>query len=213
MEFAISAGMVIGGLVLAFVGVTVFDVAVSVVGFAGGAMVGFTYGQYAFADAGGQASTLELALAVLAGGVVGVGLIWTLIRLVVMGPGFLAGAGITASVVRSGPLSNAEGVTLLAVLLGGVVGAAIAWALFRVVMAVVTAFVGATMVTLGGNVSRVVDAVRTLDPSVVSLELSSAVFLAVFVLGVISQLGQLVLGVADPERGGGSGRSGGATDG
>ena len=68
-------------------------------------------------------------------------------------------------------------------------------------LAVVTAFIGAAMVSLGGNVPSIVEAVETLDPSVIPLDVFSLVFVAVFVLGLLSQGWQLVSAVADPENG------------
>ncbi|MEF8831432.1 MAG: DUF4203 domain-containing protein [Halobacteriales archaeon] len=194
MGALVEVALVVGGLALAFAGVRFFDLAVSVTGFLIGALIGTTY-------VGGQAdpSTLELAGGVIVGGIVGVGLAWAFVKFVVMAPGFLAGAGTAVAVLDPGRLADAQLLTLLVVLFGGLVGAAIAWALFRVVVAVLTAGVGATLVSLGGNLDGVVDAVVALDPGALPVDSLGLVFWLVFVLGTVAQIVQLAAGTDDDE--------------
>ncbi|MFT4890390.1 MAG: hypothetical protein ACI9YT_001305 [Halobacteriales archaeon] len=199
----VDAGLVLAGLILAFAGVRVFDYAVTVWGFLFGASVGLgvvggAQGVEVVTGVPQGVGLVEGIVAIVVGGVLGVYLAWAAVKLLVLAPAFLLGGAVIAGVVGIRFQGTPDALAVLVFIVGGIVGAAIAWAFFRVAVAVVTAAVGATMVTLSIDAVQLVTAVTTLEPDTFPTPELSAWFLGVFLLGLLTQIGLLSIG-ADEE--------------
>lgn len=211
----VDAGLVVAGLILAFAGVRVFDYAVTVWGFLFGASVGLgvvggAQGVEVVTGVPQGVGPVEGVVAIVVGGIVGIYLAWAAVKLLVLAPAFLLGGTVIAGAVGIRFQGTPDGLAVLVFVVGGIVGAAIAWAFFRVAVAVVTAAVGATMVTLSIDAAQLVTAATTLEPDTFPTPELSALFLGVFLLGLLAQIGLLSLG-AD-EGGEGKGEDGPETD-
>jgi hypothetical protein len=205
----VDVGLVVAGLILAFAGVRVFDYAVTVWGFLFGASVGLglvggAQGAEIVTGVPQGVGPVEGLVGIVVGGMVGIYIAWAAVKLLVLVPAFLLGASATAAAVGIRFQGTPDALAVIVVVVGGVVGAAIAWRFFRVAVAVVTATVGATMVTLSIDAAQLVTAVTSLEPDTFPTPELSAWFLGVFLLGLATQVGLLWTG-AD-ERGDGEDR-------
>ncbi|MFQ3293537.1 MAG: hypothetical protein ACI9PP_000823 [Halobacteriales archaeon] len=192
VEF-VDVGLIIAGVLLAFAGVRVFDYAVTVWGFLFGASVGLGIvgGAQGVAVATGVpkgVGLLEGFVAIVLGGMIGIYLAWAAVKLLVIAPAFLLGGSIIAGAAGIRFQGTPDAFAFLVFVVGGIVGAAIAWRFFRVAVAVVTAAVGATMVTLSIDAGQLVTAATTLEPDTFPTPELSALFLGVFVLGLLTQV-------------------------
>jgi len=202
----VDVGLVLAGLVLAFAGVRVFDYAVTVWGFLFGASVGLgivggAQGAEIATGVPQGVGPIEGLVAIVVGGMLGIYLAWAAVKLLVLVPAFLLGASASAAVVGIQFQGTPDAFAVIVVVVGGVVGAAIAWRFFRVAVAVVTAAVGATMVTLSIDAAQLVTAVTTLEPDTFPTPELSAWFLGVFLLGLATQVGLLWTGEAEGQDG------------
>jgi len=203
----VDVGLVLAGLVLAFAGVRVFDYAVTVWGFLFGASVGLgvvggAQGVEVVTGVPQGVGPVEGIVAVVVGGMVGIYLAWAAVKLLVIAPAFLLGGSVVAGALGIRFQGTPDAFAVLVFVVGGIVGAAIAWRFFRVAVAVVTAAVGATMVTLSIDAAELVTAVTTLEPDTFPAPELSALFLAVFVLGLLTQVGLLWTGEDEGRTGG-----------
>jgi hypothetical protein len=195
----VDVGLVVAGLILAFAGVRVFDYAVTVWGFLFGASVGLglvggAQGAEIVTGVPQGVGPVEGLVGIVVGGMVGIYIAWAAVKLLVLVPAFLLGASATAAAVGIRFQGTPDALAVIVVVVGGVVGAAIAWRFFRVAVAVVTATVGATMVTLSIDAAQLVTAVTTLEPDTFPTPELSAWFLGVFLLGLATQVGLLWTG-------------------
>lgn len=196
------------GLVLAFTGVWLYFYAISALGAAIGGGIGFLLSTGDVVLGGGP---MQLAVATLVGAGIGVVLVWIYIKWVVMAPGFVLGFGLTYLAV--GPYAQlmepGEWLNLVAVI-GGGIGALLAWLLFEVMVAVVTASIGAMLVRLSLQAGSIVASIKSLFPAggegdallTVPWFVTDLLYLVVFLLGVGVQLGgrYLQLGSAVMDR-------------
>jgi hypothetical protein len=195
----VDVGLVVAGLILAFAGVRVFDYAVTVWGFLFGASVGLglvggAQGAEIVTGVPQGVGPVEGLVGIVVGGMVGIYIAWAAVKLLVLVPAFLLGASATAAAVGIRFQGTPDALAVIVVVVGGVVGAAIAWRFFRVAVAVVTAAVGATMVTLSIDAAQLVTAVTSLEPDTFPTPELSAWFLGVFLLGLATQVGLLWTG-------------------
>lgn len=195
----VDAGLVLAGLILAFAGVRVFDYAVTVWGFLFGASVGLgvvggAQGVEVVTGVPQGVGPVEGLVAIVVGGILGIYLAWAAVKLLVLAPAFLLGGSVIAGAVGIRFQGTPDALAFLVFVVGGIVGAAIAWAFFRVAVAVVTAAVGATMVTLSIDAAQLVTAATTLEPDTFPTPELSAWFLGVFILGLLTQIGLLSIG-------------------
>ena len=194
----LSAGLVVAGLLLAFVGAAVSVYAVTLTG----ALVGAGAGYLAAPNLAGLIAVDGLVLSAVAaalGAAVG---------------GFLAYAGLSFAVVAIGGLvggfagrfavgpmyaadaAGIEGTLLLvgATLAGVAVGALLGFVLSRTTLVVSTAFIGAAFASrsLTPATLEAAAAQTTVEPLL--FDVTAPAFLAVFVLGALSQLGLFKFG-------------------
>lgn len=184
----IEIGLIATGLVLAFAGAALFKYTVTLIGFLSGAAGGYVVAGHL---------TLEpmlLAGVTLVAGLAGVFLAFSLITTVATIPGFALGSYAAATAVGlSGSTLSVESVGIT--VFGGLAGAAAAGLLFKKVLPILMAFVGAALVTQAWTVEAFSEAASSLDPSPVLFD-PTPVFLAIVVVGTLSQYGLVKLGWA-----------------
>jgi len=184
----IEIALVVGGLVLAFAGAALFKYTVAAVGVLAGGSGGYLL-----------ASTLALepmlmAAAALVGALVGVFLLFSVITTVAMIPGFVLGSYVAATIVGLEGSNVAIG-TIGPTILGGIAGAAICGLLFKKVLPILTALLGAALATQAWTIDAFTEAASSLDPSPVMIA-PGVPFAAVVVAGTLTQYGLLKLGWA-----------------
>lgn len=191
VEF-VDAGLIIAGLLLAFVGAAVSVYAVTLTGFLIGAGAGYVLAPslVGFVSAEGLIVT---AGAVLVGGAVGAFLSYAGLSFAVLGIGAVVGAFIGRFAV--GPF-YVEGTIFLAgaTLAGIAIGALFGFVLTRTTLVLSTAFIGAALATRTLTVADFATASETVSIEPLMFDPSSPLFLAVFVLGALSQLGLFKFG-------------------
>ncbi|GAA0516598.1 hypothetical protein SAMN04488066_11838 [Halorubrum aquaticum] len=194
----LNAGVVVAGLLLAFVGAAVSVYAVSLTGF----LIGAGAGYLAAPNLAGLIAVDGLVLSaggVLLGGAVG---------------GFLAYAGLSFAVLAIGGVvggfagrfavgpfyaadaAGIEGTALLvgATLAGVAVGALFGFVLTRTTLVVSTAFIGAALASRSLTPGSFATAAEELTVEPLLFDPTALPFLALFVLGGLSQLGLFKFG-------------------
>lgn len=184
----LEIGLILAGIVLAFAGAAIFKYTVTLVGFLSGAMAGYLVAGYVALD------PLLMAGATVVAGVLGVILAFSLITTVATLPGFMFGSYVAATVLGLST-SNLGIESIGLTLVGGVIGAAIAGLLFKKVLPILMAFVGAALATQAWTYEGFVTAADTLDPAPVLFE-PTPLFIGVVVVGALSQYGLVKLGWA-----------------
>lgn len=196
-----DAALVLAGLVLVFVGAALSIYAVALMGFligAGGAYVVAP----SVLGAVGSSGLLGLAIAIAVGGLLGAALAYVALSFATSVPSFVVGAYIGLYVVT--PLFTEGGlVRFLIAILGGIVGAVLGFTLTKFALMFVTSFIGAALAS-GSLPASAFQAAREgatlaplfFDPLATTDLLGAEVplFGALFVLGVLSQLGLFKLG-------------------
>jgi len=188
----VDAGLVLAGLLLAFVGAAVSVYAVSLTGFLIGAGAGYVLAPslVGFLSAEGLIVT---AGAVLVGGAVGAFLSYAGLSFAVLGIGAAVGAFIGRFAV--GPL-YVEGTIFLAgaTLAGIAMGALFGFVLTKTTLVFSTTFIGAAFGTRSLTVADFAAAREAFSVDPLLFDPLSPLFLAVFLLGALSQLGLFKFG-------------------
>ncbi|MFC6614500.1 phosphate ABC transporter permease [Halopenitus salinus] len=189
---AMDVGVVLIGLVLAFVGAAVSVYAVTLTGFLIGAGVGHLAAPN-LAGLLGVEGLLASAAAVAIGGGIGAVLAYVGLSFAVMGIGAIVGAFVGRFVV--GPL-YVEGTILLvgATLAGMAVGAIVGIVLTRTTLVFSTAFIGAALASRSLTPGDFEAATDPIALEALVIDPTAPAFLAVFVLGVLSQVGLFKFG-------------------
>ena len=194
----LNAGVVVVGLLLAFVGAAVSVYAVTLTGFLIGAGAGYLAAPnvLGFVAIDGLAFT---AGAVLVGGAVGGFLAYAGLSFAVLGIGGVVGGFVGRFAV--GPLYAAgagglQGTLLLvgATLAGVAVGALFGFVLTRTTLLVSTAFIGSALATRSLTPVSFATATEELTVEPLLFDPTALPFLAVFVLGALSQFGLFKFG-------------------
>jgi len=184
----IEIALVAGGLVLAFAGAALFKYTVAAAGLLAGGS-----GGYLLASAVAP-EPMTMAAGALVGALVGVFLLFSVITTVAMIPGFVLGSYVAAMIVGLEGGNVALG-TIGPTILGGIAGAAICGLLFKKVLPILTALLGAALATQAWTIDAFTRAASSLDPSPVMIE-PGVPFAAVAVAGTLTQYGLLKLGWA-----------------
>jgi len=194
----LTVGLVLAGLLLAFVGAAVSVYAVTLTGF----LIGAGAGYLAAPNLVGLIAVDGLVLSgvgVLLGGAIGGFLAYAGLSFAVVGIGAVVGGFVGRFAI--GPLYAAdaagfEGTALLvgATLAGVGIGAVFGFVLSRTTLVVSTAFIGAALASrsLTFETFEAAAAATTIEPLL--FDVTAPAFLAVFVLGVLSQLGLFKFG-------------------
>lgn len=187
MVTLVDVGLVIAGLLLAFVGAAVSVYTVTLAGFIVGAGTGYVFAPSLLAVAGaeGLAATVGVAGVV---GLVGAFLAYAGLSFAVMGIGGVVGAFIArfavAPLYAAGTLEIA-GITIV----GLVVGALFGLIATKLTLVFASAFIGSAFATRSLTLEEFQAAQEALSIDPLIFEMLSPLFLAVFVLGVLFQLG------------------------
>lgn len=194
MVDVIAIGLIAGGAILLFSGaaLSVYGAALlgAVLGGGGGYLVAPTV-----AGAAGLEGTVGIAIAVLVGALIGVGITYVLLSMAIAAMGFVVGTYL--GVVAVEPLVGGDSL-LITVLVGLGTGVALAFLgmfMTRTTMVIITSFIGAALasrsITLDG-ITSAADNFPTLEGIV--FDAMAPIFLGLFVLGILSQVGLFKLG-------------------
>ncbi len=193
-----DAGLVVAGLLLAFVGAAVSVYAVTLTGI----LIGGGAGYLLSPNLVGLVAVDALAVtggAVVVGAALGGFLAYAGLSFAVLGIGGVVGGFVGRFAV--GPFYAAdaaglEGTLLLvgATLAGVAVGALFGFVLSRTTLVVSTAFIGAAFASRSLTVDAFKTAVEELTVEPILFDVTAPAFLAVFALGVLSQLGLFKFG-------------------
>ncbi|MFA9518555.1 phosphate ABC transporter permease [Halopenitus sp. H-Gu1] len=189
---AMDVGVVLIGLLLAFVGAAVSVYTVTLTGFLIGAGVGYLAAPNLAGVLAAEGLLLSAA-AVIIGGAIGAFLAYAGLSFAVLGIGAVVGAFVGRLVV--GPF-YVEGTLFLAgaTLAGMAVGAVVGFVLTRTTLVFSSAFIGAAFASRSltpADFTAATDPIA-LDP--LSFDPTAPMFLAIFVLGVLSQIGLFKFG-------------------
>lgn len=187
-----AVALVAGGAVLLFAGaaLSVYGVGLLGVLLGGGAgyIVAPTIGDVANVD-----GVLAVAVAVLVGGIAGMLVTYALLSMAIAAVGFGIGVVFGLNVVAPA-LGAAWYVEFLAALAVGVVVAGAGMFLTKTTMVLISSFIGAALASRSLTMSEFTAAQEALRPDPLVFDLAEPLFLGLFVLGVLSQLGLFKFG-------------------
>jgi len=187
-----AVALVAGGAVLLFAGAALSVYGVGLLGVLLGGGVGYvvapTIGNLANVD-----GVVAIAVAVLVGAIAGMLVTYTLLSVAIATVGFGIGIVFGLNVVAPA-LDAAWYVEFLAALAVGVVVAGAGMFLTKTTMILISSFVGAALASRSLTMSELTAAQEAFRPDPLVFELAEPLFVALFVLGVLSQLGLFKLG-------------------
>lgn len=189
MVDAIAVGLVAAGVVFMFVGAVLSVYGVALLGAALGGSGGFL-----LAPELGLTAAPQLAGAVVFGAVAGVALSYLLLSLAIGTLGFVVGTYVGAVGAQS--FMNDPDLIVVAALalLVGAVAAALGTIFKRTVMVFISSFIGAALASRSVTASDV-DEAELFDPDPILFDpAAEPLFIGLFVLGVLTQLGLFKFG-------------------
>jgi hypothetical protein len=197
----VDIGLIVAGLVLVFFGAALSVYATALLGFLIGAGGGYVLAPQLL-GAIGASGLVGLVAAVAVGGVLGAVLAYVALSFATAVPSFVVGAYIGLYVIT--PVFTEGGlVRYLVMIVAGVVGAFVGFTLTKFALMFITAFIGAAFASGAialGNLTAVRDQFA-LDPILFDplgttpvAGVGVPLFGALFVLGVLSQIGLFKLG-------------------
>lgn len=194
MVEVIAIGMVTAGVVLLFAGaaLSVYGAGLlgAVLGGGGGYLLAPT-----IAGAAGMEGPLGVAIAVAVGALIGVGITYVLLSMAIAAMGFVV--GIYLGVVAVNPIIGGESLPMT-ILIGLGTGVALAFLgmfMTRTTMVIITSFIGAALASRSITLEAITaasDGFPTFEPMV--FDVTAPLFLGLFVLGLLSQVGLFKLG-------------------
>ena len=197
----VTIGLVLAGLVLLLFGAAISIYAVALMGFLIGAGGGYVLAP-ALLGAFGAEGLVGFAVAVLVGGLLGAALSYVALSFATAVPAFVVGAFLGLYVVT--PIFTDGGlIRWLVMIVAGIVGAVVGFTLTKYALVFITAFVGAALTSGEVALADFTAAQAALSPqpilfdplgstTVVGVEVP--LFGALFVLGILSQVGLFKLG-------------------
>ena len=190
---AVALGSVLLGLGLVFAGATLSSYGVGVVGILLGGGGGYLFAP-TLAVSVGLEGTLAAVTGVLVGAALGVGVTYFLLSVAVAAVSFVVGTFLGFTAIAPVLVDGAWYLEW-----AGAVGVGIAAAVFgllmtRTAMVLVTSFVGAALATRSVTPTTVEAARTTTSVEPLLFDVAAPLFLAVFVLGLLSQVGLFRLG-------------------
>ncbi len=194
MVDVIAIGLIVGGAVLLFSGaaLSVYGAGLlgAILGGGGGYLVAPT-----IAGVAGIEGAAGVAIAVLVGALIGVGITYVLLSMAIAAMGFVVGTYLGVVVVE--PLVGGESIfiTILVGLGTGVAMAFLGMFLTRTTMVIITSFIGAALASRSITLDAATEAADnfpTLEGVV--FDVTGPIFIALFVLGILSQIGLFKLG-------------------
>jgi len=188
MVDAIAVGLVVAGAVILFAGAVLSVYGVALLG----AVVGGG-GGYLLAPEFGFTAAPELAAVALGGAVVGVVVTYLLLSMAIGTLAFAVGAyvgAVGAEWVLDDPELLLVGIAALVV---GAVAASLGTIFKRTMMVFITSFIGAALTSRSVTAADIEEA-ELLDPTPILFDIAEPVFVGLFVLGVLTQLGLFKFG-------------------
>lgn len=187
MVTPVDVGLVLAGLLLAFLGAALSVYAVTLTGFLVGAGTGYVFAPSLLGAAGAEGLAAIVGISVLVG-LVGAFLAYTGLSFAVMGIGGVVGAFVAryalAPIYAGGTLEIAA-VTVV----GLVAGALFGLVATKLTLVFASGFIGSAFATRSLTLEEFHAAQETLSIEPLIFEMLSPLFLAVFALGVLFQLG------------------------
>lgn len=187
MVTPVDVGLVLAGLLLAFVGAAVSVYAVTLAGFLVGAGTGYVFAPSLLGVAGAE-GLIATAGVVIVVGLVGAFLAYAGLSFAVMGIGGVVGAFIAryavAPIYAAGTLETAA-----VAVVGLVVGALFGLIATKLTLVFASAFIGSAFATRSLTLAEFQAAQETLSIDPLIFDMLAPLFLGVFVLGVLFQLG------------------------
>jgi ABC-type multidrug transport system fused ATPase/permease subunit len=197
----VNIGLLLAGLVLVFFGAALSIYAVSLLGFLIGAGGAYVLAPTVLPALGAE-GIVGFAVAVLVGGALGAALSYVALSFATAIPAFVVGAYIGLYVIT--PIFTDGGlIKWLVMVVAGIVGSVIGFALTKYALMFITSFVGAALASGKVRMSDFTAARESLSPNPILFDpLSSTgllgfelpLFGILFVLGVLSQIGLFRLG-------------------
>lgn len=187
MVTPVDAGLVLAGLLLAFVGAALSVYTVTLAGFLVGAGTGYVFAPSILAVAGVEGLAATVVGTVLVGAI-GAFLAYTGLSFAVMGIGAVVGAFVARYAVA--PIYAAGTLEVAAVTVVGLVaGALFGLIATKLTLVFASGFIGSAFATRSLTLAEFEAAREALSIEPLIFEMLSPLFLAVFVLGILFQLG------------------------
>lgn len=198
MVTPLDAGLVLAGLLLAFVGAAVSVYAVTLTGFLVGAGAGYLAAP-SFVGLLAVDGVVLTGVAVVLGGAIGGFLAYAGLSFAVLAIGGIVGGFIGRFAVGPIYVADAAGIegTLLlvgATLAGVAIGALFGFVMSRTTLVVSTAFIGAALASRSLTVDTFEAAAAEFTVEPLLFDVTAPVFLAILVFGVLSQFGLFKFG-------------------
>ena len=197
----VTIGLVLAGLVLVFFGAALSVYATALLGCIMGAAGGYVLAPHLL-GAFGAGGLVGLAAAVLVGAALGAVLAYVALSFATSVPAFVVGAYLGLYVIT--PIFTDGGlIKYLVMIVAGIAGAVVGFALTKVALMFVTSFVGAALASGKVGMANLAAAREAFSPDPILFDPLGAttllgaevpLFGALFVLGVLSQIGLFKLG-------------------
>jgi hypothetical protein len=197
----VNIGLILAGLVLVFFGAALSVYATALLGFLIGAGGGYVLAPQILGTFGAS-GPVGFAVAVIAGGALGAALAYVALSFATAVPAFVVGAYIGLYVIT--PVFTEGGlVRYLVMILAGIVGAFVGFALTKFALMFITGFIGAAFASGSVSLADLVAARDDFSPEPILFDplgttplvgVEIPLFGALFVLGVLSQIGLFKLG-------------------
>lgn len=197
----VDIGVILVGLVLVFFGAALSVYAVSLLGFLIGAGGGYMLAPSLLGAFGAQ-GLVGFAVAIVVGGLLGAALSYVALSFATSIPAFVVGAYLGLYVIT--PIFTEGGlIKYLVMVLAGVVGAVLGFTLTKFALMFITSFVGSALASGAVTVADLTAARDAFSPEPILFDPLAAtpvlgvevpLFGALFVLGVLSQVGLFRLG-------------------
>ncbi len=189
----ISIALILGGLVLLFVGAALSNYGVAVTGMAVGGGTGYLVAPTVGAAAG-LGSPVAIVVAVLGGIVAGVLLTRLLFSFAVGGISLLVGLFVGLTVVVPLFVTGAWYVEIGVAIAVAMFSALLGLVLTKTMMVVITAFVGSLLASQSITAEQLLAAQANVTMEPLFFEPTAPVFVGLFVLGVLTQFGLFKFG-------------------
>lgn len=189
----ITVGVVIGGLAFLFFGATASSYAVNALGLVVGGGAGYLLGP-TIADTAEVGTSIGLGIGAVGGAIVGVVLSLVLLSVAVAAIGFVLGTYSGFTVAAGRLVDGGTAVEAIVAIAIGLVFAVVAMTFTKTMMVILTAFVGAALASMSVTFEDLEAAAMDLDPDPILFEPEAPIFVALFVLGILTQFGLFKFG-------------------
>ncbi|QLD85775.1 DUF4203 domain-containing protein [Natronomonas halophila] len=197
----VNIGLLLAGLVLVFFGAALSIYAVALLGFLIGAGGGYVLAPTLLPALGAE-GIIGFAIAVLVGGALGAALSYVALSFATAIPAFVVGAYLGLYVIT--PIFTSGGlIKWLVMIVAGIVGSVIGFALTKYALMFITAFIGSALASTQVQMGDFTAARESLSPEPILFDplattgvfgVEVPLFGVLFVLGVLSQIGLFKLG-------------------